>query len=774
MGQFNRKLSTEVIDKITGYENPFWDIPGLILIIKQNNLRILQWNEGIDKLLSLSKKNTKLSLYTYIDSSRRNIVESELNNSNVIKLWLQTNFGIKEIVFKIRSIGTEQETFILTSNNVIDNTNESKKYSLEHIFNIFEGLDYHLIAIDQLTHRIIKCNENAEQQFQIISGVHYCHEKLWGKESEQCKLCLRNNLIDECLGRNNTVHYHKNLKKWFQVKRKNYTITSNKKILLIIASDITNEKALEEELIKSKNKNEIQANELSKQLHLEKEYLSQLNELQRLAKMGNYITNLKENYWTASDNFYKLFGLERKERYTMEEFQNLVHPDDIQDVMEVFNDCLKTGKPFDYKYRCIRADDQRVIHIKSNSTVITDEQGNPAKIIGIKQDITKQVLYEQELKQVSEKSKESEKLKTAFLANVSHEIRTPLNGILGFSSLLTRKSNSKEKIEYYHSLITENSNQLLKIIDDVLQVSKLNSNQLEINMHQYDLNATLYEEATNFKISNTNELIEIEININQTPNIVFSDEKLLKIALNRIFENAIKFTTEGKITITLTQNKNNNIISVTDTGIGIPISLHEKIFEPFRQQELEANRMYGGTGLGLTIARGVIEKLFGHVWVDSTQNTTTFNISIPTQKFQKNNNSKTELHPETCLKNKNILIVEDNEDISFYISELLKSKDCNVMIAENGINALKQYYLNGKIDLVLMDIRMPYMDGFETAERLKKYDNEIIIIAQSAFYDKNEEAQKVFMGPFNDYIKKPIDSKFLIDRIINHLCLKNK
>jgi len=366
------------------------------------------------------------------------------------------------------------------------------------------------------------------------------------------------------------------------------------------------------------------------------------------------------------------------------------------------------------------------------------------------------------------KAEENEKLKSAFLANMSHEIRTPLNGVIGFSQLLSNPDLTDNKRQDFIDIIYTSSQQLLSIVNDILDISKIETQQMKIRKESFDIHSFLDELEQLFKLKHSNSQVEIIFNnnIEKDDKIVISDKIRLIQVLANIIENAIKFTEQGFVKVTAEMNKSDIEFTIEDTGIGIEKKYYEKIFKRFQQIESTKKEVASGAGLGLAISKGFVELLNGKIWLQSEPNKgTKFMITIPnvqekaTNNPISNNNSKLENKIE--LK---ILVAEDIDSNYILLAEYFDETEATIIRAKNGQEAINICEENSDIDLVLMDLRMPILDGYEATKTIKKIRPHIPIIAQTAFALEDEKQQALDAG-CTDLVSKPIDKNKLF-RII--------
>ena len=385
--------------------------------------------------------------------------------------------------------------------------------------------------------------------------------------------------------------------------------------------------------------------------------------------------------------------------------------------------------------------------------------------------ITERILIEQELTIAKERAEESDNLKTAFLQNMSHEIRTPLNGIIGFSRLLNSDNLSKEDIQEFTSMITVSGERLIEIVNNVLEMSKIQTGQVKIVSEPIVINSLLSDLYDFF--SHLAEEKNISLNYHNTDDFgrtIYTDEGKLHQIFTNLINNAIKFTHSGGIDYGYEIIDNTIQFYVKDTGVGITEDLHEKIFERFTQAEQSISRSYEGAGLGLAICKGLVELLGGSIRVESEINNGTafyFTLPLTVGILQSQEDNEIPENSVLIMKSK-ILIAEDDWVSAQYLIRFFENSKTVLIHAENGKEAVELVKITPDIDLILMDIKMPVMDGIEAAALIKIIRPELPIIAQTAyaFYD---EKQKILSAGFDDYISKPYDTKILNELIDKYL-----
>ena len=393
-------------------------------------------------------------------------------------------------------------------------------------------------------------------------------------------------------------------------------------------------------------------------------------------------------------------------------------------------------------------------------------------------ELTKLLEYMRELK---DRAEESDRLKSSFLANMSHEIRTPMNAIIGFSKLLDKENLSKEKKSKYIQYIQNSGKNLSLLINDIVDISKIESNQLKLFMSECSLNEMLNEIQDSF-IQHAIYLNKKKVNvvlkkgIDQPKLDIYTDPTRLRQVISNLIGNALKFTFEGTVEFGYTQKDDFLEFYVSDTGIGISENKREIIFERFGQVEEVLSINPSGTGLGLAISKNLIEIMGGKIWVTSeVKKGSTFTFTIPFQQIHNENQNESIIVPQSIksLANQNILVADDDDLNYIFYYELLSIEKINIIRARDGAEAVNIMKTNENIDLVLMDIKMPVMTGIEAMQKIREFNTKTPIIAQTAYTMANERVNYLKQG-FDDYISKPIDIDVLFGMIRKWLAIDKK
>ena len=395
---------------------------------------------------------------------------------------------------------------------------------------------------------------------------------------------------------------------------------------------------------------------------------------------------------------------------------------------------------------------------------------NKPHILSVTRDISDRKKMEGDLIAEKEKAEENDRLKTAFLQNMSHEIRTPLNGILGFTELLKNPRNTFMDIENYTRIISESGFRLLTVVNDILDISRIETGQIRVKPKSVNINKLLKNIQIFFtpkaEEKNLDLILDQKVNENLITN---TDEDLLRQILENLLSNALKYTHRGSINFGYRIHNNYLEFHVKDTGIGIEKKYHHVIFNRFQQADISLSRQYGGTGLGLSISRGLVELLGGNICLKSEPGSgTTFIFTIPYKEAEVEKIDKLKKTNETNVNfdftGYTILIAEDEVTNFQYIESVLKSSGADILHAWSGKEAVRIFKTNPQINLILMDIKMSEMSGYEATAIIKSLNPDIPVIAQTAFA-MSEDREKTLDAGCDDYISKPMTRRQLLEII---------
>ncbi|MBL6962186.1 MAG: response regulator [Bacteroidetes bacterium] len=397
--------------------------------------------------------------------------------------------------------------------------------------------------------------------------------------------------------------------------------------------------------------------------------------------------------------------------------------------------------------------------------------------VSLIRDITESKRIESELIHAKEKAEESDKLKSAFMDNMSHEIRTPLNAIIGFSQLLSMPDLKEEEKEEFISLINSRGSDLVRIISEVLEISKIEAETIELSKDPCNLNELLAE--TEDKINKSllkKERLEVNIHIAHEPKpenyLIITDIEKLRIILINLVDNALKFTHKGVVNVSFQNSTDNRDLiefHIKDSGIGIPESKMPIIFDIFRQVDDSHTRQYGGVGLGLSICKKLIEKLGGHIIVESeVDKGTLVKFMIPHNRHQLAEQMEKGYLDHPDWSDKKLLVVEDNMQNYLFIEMVIKNTGIQISWAQDGKEAMDIVQKSPEFDLVLMDLQLPKMSGIEVTKNFRDHHITCPIIAQTAF-NIPTHFNDMYRIEFDDYLRKPFSKEILLKTIQKHL-----
>ncbi len=498
-----------------------------------------------------------------------------------------------------------------------------------------------------------------------------------------------------------------------------------------------------------------QNEELIKSKERLKESEAKFKNIFEYAPLGIIIFDTKGNPININKQVLKILGsgsIEQTKQVNALEFKNLKKVG----FPEVFNKCIEEKKIiegetfYETKWSKHR-------YIRYILTPILDNENLVTGVLSIYEDFTDRQKAEQDLIIAKEQAEESDRLKTEFLNNMSHEIRTPMNGILGFSDLLKKRGITIEKQTQYINIIQSSGNQLLRIIDDILEISRLGTKQVQPLEKKICLNDMLLDLFSVFDIKAKEQQIPLYLKkgLSDDQSTIHIDETRLRKILSNLLENALKFTSSGFIELAYELKNSNLEIYVKDTGIGIDEDKHSVIFNRFSQADKGLSRKFGGLGLGLSIAKENAELLGGEISLKSKKGEgAIFTVKIPYKPV--NPKAIKQIHKHT------VLIVEDEEINSLYLDTMLEELDFDIKTihAKNGKEAVDVCKQDINIDLVLMDLKMPIMNGYEATTEIKKNRPSLPIIAQTA-YTTRVDKDKAMQAGCNDFISKPIREEVL-------------
>lgn len=500
-----------------------------------------------------------------------------------------------------------------------------------------------------------------------------------------------------------------------------------------------------------------------------KEYLEQYSTMKSATLFGFMLTDEKGNLLDVNDAYCSMSG------YTKEELLNLSVTDievteKPEEIAERIQRIIEFGtNQFESKHK---AKDGRVFNIEVSMGFLNSKK----QIIAFVRDITDRKLAEQELIKSKEKAEESDRLKSAFLANMSHEIRTPMNGILGFADLLKEPNLTSKKQQEYIKIIESSGVRMLNIINDIVNISKIEAGLMEVNLTESNVNEQIEYIYTFFKpeVEQKGMQLFFKKSLTSKDAVIKTDQEKIYAILTNLVKNAIKYTNEGFIEYGYRLNMDSKPAEleffVKDTGVGILKDQQEAVFERFVQADSSNKMAYHGVGLGLSISKAYVEILGGKIWLESEEGKgSTFYFTIPYNTELEKKNLVENLVPDydeanNYTKNLNVLIAEDDKISRILLTKTIKVFSKEIIEAIDGVEALEACKNNPDIDLVMMDINMPNMNGHEATKQIRQFNKNVIIIAQTA--NAFDSDRKVAMeSGCNDFISKPIIKNELLGLI---------
>ncbi|EOQ96558.1 PAS domain S-box protein [Leptospira wolbachii serovar Codice str. CDC] len=489
---------------------------------------------------------------------------------------------------------------------------------------------------------------------------------------------------------------------------------------------------------------------------------------------------LVDEYWTTvfmSDSILNLSGypsndfLEPNRKRT---FSEIIHPEDRIHVSNIIQNAIDTSDTFVLNYRIIQKSGD-IRWVLEYGSLVLDEVKNVKFLDGVILDNTDRRMIEEALIESKEKAEMAAITKTTFLANMSHEIRTPMNAIIGFTEVLLSGElfgNQKSQLE----TVKNSAKSLLRLLNDVLNSAKLDRGAVELEVIDFSLLSLVDQVCSAMGIEAKRKGLQFQYSLAENLEEYYRGDSLrIRQILTNLIGNAIKFTKEGFIQLNITAKDGEVLFHIQDSGIGIASDRMEKIFDPFTQADVSMSRKFGGTGLGTTISKQLVELMKGKIWVESELGVgTNFFVSLPLEKGKPILEFNEKIQSD--LPSMEILIVDDVKQNVELIQLLMASNGHKVEIAKNGKEALA-IFTSKPFDLVLMDIQMPEMDGLEATRQIRKYEKTtsshtpIIALSASVFEEDKQSAKDAGMDGF---VSKPIDIQDLFFEIKKLITKNNK
>ncbi len=497
--------------------------------------------------------------------------------------------------------------------------------------------------------------------------------------------------------------------------------------------------------------------------------IRQLDKIHRIAGIGYWIYNYNSNEMWWSNITYSILGYD-KQNFTPNR-QNLVkhiHPEDLEFFLISLQQMV--NQVIEIEFRFFKNGELRLGKI-TGEVYDDNEEGLLEEVLF--QDITDIKIKEFEIAKAWNKALDAENLKNTFLANMSHELRTPLNSIIGFSELLAT-SSTESNVTKFASTIKSSGLQLLRIIEDLLKVSMLESRISKPTKRNFHLNKILLdikENSLELLKNNNKEHLELIFNfgLDSTNDLIKTDQIKIRNIFKNLIHNAIKFTETGSITCSYKIIKDTIHFSITDTGIGIPTKYENLVFKRFRQVDELGQKYYGGTGLGMYISKLELELLGGKIWFVSENNVgTTINFTIPNTLTSDNQMEEDQSQTTYNWENYTVIIAEDQITNFKILEAYLQKTNINILWAKDGQEVINTCLQNAEINIVLMDINMPLINGLEAAKIIKEKRPNLTIIAQTAYALVGDREKSLNAG-CSDHLSKPIKKSDLLESMAKFL-----
>jgi len=446
----------------------------------------------------------------------------------------------------------------------------------------------------------------------------------------------------------------------------------------------------------------------------------------------------------ANNAFFSLIGIDR-ETYFASNPDDFIHADDLM-YKDRRLEALRSKGFYEGELR-LKHKNGHFVNLSTKSVIIRNSSGKIIGSLTVSRDITALRKYHEELIQAKVEAETGNKLKASFLANISHEIRTPLNSVVGFANLLLSDDLSRATKEEYIDHINHNSEKLLQIIGDIIDLSRLESSQIEITYEESSLveiiSEVIEESRKTIRRSEKPIILNVKNDFGENGDLIFTDRLWLKRVLNHLMDNAIKFTLEGSVELSYAREEENLTFRIKDTGIGIKKENLLRIFEEFRQEIDGHHRPFEGLGVGLTLAKEVIERMGGGISVQSEKGFgSEFCFTIPyrpagSSRIKSRDTAK--LSMALNWSTRKCLLVDDNKDVLIYLNRILLDTGISVMMARSGREAVGIIQNTPDLDVVLLDMQMPEMNGIEVTHEIRKIRKSLPIIAQTAFIFEDDK-----------------------------------
>jgi PAS domain S-box-containing protein len=495
------------------------------------------------------------------------------------------------------------------------------------------------------------------------------------------------------------------------------------------------------------------------------------------AHIGAFEIDLKTRRCVVSPTLEEILGHKKLGGDLLSALHRCLDPHDAEQALYELEAAIRGRRPFKEEY-CVKKANGSRAWVQSQGDAFYDDRGTPVRFYGVVQDISERKRFERDLSRAKEEAIRANDLKSAFLANTSHEIRTPLGSILGFTELMKDPAVAADEKNAYLDIISRNGEQLTTIINDVLDLSKVEAGEMTIELLKCSPRAILEEAADLMSVRARDKNLEFTLTVNNSvPETIGTDPVRLRQIVVNLLSNSIKFTTDGFVSMQAWFERKRSgggrlIIEVCDTGIGMGVEQQRRLFKTFVQGDESITRKYGGTGLGLSLSKRLAEALHGSLGLvrSAPGQGAVFRVEIPDQiakakggNVGERSKKVAERSTEVDLSDVEVLLVEDSLDSQNLVSKILTRKHVHVTVASNGLEGIEKA-TSGNFDLVLMDVQMPVMDGFAATQKLRERGYRKPIIALTA-HAMSQAQHRAMDAGCSDYLAKPINSKDLLAKV---------
>jgi signal transduction histidine kinase/CheY-like chemotaxis protein len=510
------------------------------------------------------------------------------------------------------------------------------------------------------------------------------------------------------------------------------------------------------------------------------ERLDLLKRVEQIGQIGSWEWNLQAERFNWSDEASRIFGADPAAGPpSYERLRATIHPEDLPGVKAAANEARREGKALDLQHRILWPSGE-IRYVHQRGEAVRDPAGTVVRIIGVVHDVTVRKQDEASLIRAKDAADTANRTKTDFLASMSHEIRTPMTSVLGFADLLARSDVPAHKRHAYIEKILRNGRHLLELIDDILDLSKIEAGHLTLQKARFSPAQEINQAVDLLREQAERKGIGLNVDLDPSlPATMASDPMRFRQILINLIGNAVKFTDHGVVAVTArgtgAEPEAHLEVTVRDTGVGIPPEQRETLFKPFAQGPARGARRLAGTGLGLALARNLARALGGDLMLLGSANGTgsAFRARVrqeldapdaPVLALAGGVSLRFELGgPQGFPSGLRVLVVEDNADIQEIVRRILESVGAKVTCVGNGEECLVRME-EEDFDLIVMDMQMPVLDGFAATERLRARGFRQPVVAITAFAVSGER-EKCLAAGCSEFLAKPVDSLALIQTV---------